>query len=272
MTIPAALTWLLSTLLWALIALCQLVIWFAYRAISGVLWCFWPIVLIGGTLGFLIAAAQSAEAGWFSWLWDSGADIKKIERSAELAQEAARVTSEAARAHAEQAVAHAEQNARVAELLGTLSQERQSLAEHVTSLSTLGLQDSQIAAVLGASGPVLVCLTVLLVAGLALRLTSRAGTNPQADFVAAVDIMAEELAVVASTHSPMIPRLEALAGVRGVGVAHEGGARFRLLGFSGGNLGTGNSPGPDSPAPENQPSDELYGPESGEPDEGPMPF
>jgi hypothetical protein len=266
MTIPTALTGLLSVLLWALIALCQLVAWLAYRALTGVFWCFWPIVLIGGTLGFLIAAAQSAEAGWFSWLWGSGADIKKIERSAELAQEAARVTSEAARAHAEQAVAHAEQNARVAELLGALSQERQSLAEHVTSLSTLGLQDSQIAAVLGASGPVLVCLTVLLVAGLALWLTSRASTNPQADFVAAVDMMAEELAVVASTEHPASPRLEALAGARSTGPG------FRLLGFSGGNLRTGNSPGPDSPAPENQPSDELYGPESGDPDEGPMPF
>jgi len=271
MIFTTVIAWLFSALLWALLTLCQFVVWLAARLVSGVLYVFWPIVLIGGTLGFLIAAAQSAEAGWFSWLWgDSGADIRKIERSAELAQEAARVTCEAARAHADQAVAHAQQNTRVAELLGELSQERQNLAEHVTTLSTLGLQDSQIAAVLGASGPVLVCVTALVVAGLALWLVYRGNTSPDADLATAVDVMAEELAGFAGMPSPIIPRIEALAaGVKGAG----SGAGFRLLGFSSGNMRTGNSPAPQSPPPDTRLPAGLLGRETSEPEnEGPMPF
>ncbi len=168
---------------------------------------FWPYWLVAVLVLALGSSCQTCEAGWFTWLWgDTQADIKKIEKSAELAQEAAKVTSEAARSQAQQAVAQANQaaaqahqNSRVADLLGELSQERQHLADTVAALNTLGLKDSQVAAVLGASGPVLVCVTALLVAGLALWLTARQGAGPSTDLATAVDVMAEELAFVVRT-------------------------------------------------------------------------
>jgi hypothetical protein len=168
---------------------------------------FWPYWLVAVLVLALGGSCQTCEAGWFTWLWgDTQADIKKIEKSAELAQEAAKVTSEAARSQAQQAVAQANQaaaqahqNSRVADLLGELSQERQHLADQVAALNTLGLKDSQVAAVLGASGPVLVCVTALLVAGLALWLTARQGAGPSTDLATAVDVMAEELAFVVRT-------------------------------------------------------------------------
>jgi hypothetical protein len=168
---------------------------------------FWPYWLVAVLVLALGSSCQTCEAGWFTWLWgDTQADIKKIEKSAELAQEAARVTSEAARSQAQQAVAQANQaaaqahqNSRVADLLGELSQERQHLADQLAALNTLGLKDSQVAAVLGASGPVLVCVAALLVAGLALWLTARQGASPSTDLATAVDVMAEELAFVVRT-------------------------------------------------------------------------
>jgi len=277
MTVSAALAWLLSALFWVLITLCQIAVWilawFVFRLFAGVLWVFWPLVLVGGMFGLVALSAQPAEAGWFSWLWgDSGSDIRKIERSAELAQEAARVTSEAARAHAEQAAAHAQQNARVAELLGQLSGERQGLADHLEALGRLGLQDSQFAAALGASGPVLVCLTALLVGGLALWLANRESLSPEADLAHAVDILAEELACSAAASSPFGLRVGGLAGVQELGQAP------RSLGFLGGNLGIGNGPAPDGPDPDSPHPDTgsptgLLGPGSGDSqDEPPMPF
>jgi hypothetical protein len=177
---------------------------------------FWPYWLVTVLVLALGGSCRTCEAGWLDWVWgDSKADIKKIERSAEIAQEAARVTSEAAKSQAQQAVAQANQaaaqahqNARVADLLGELSQERQSLAEKLSALNALGLKDSQIAAVLGASGPVLVCVTALMVAGLALWLTARNGPGPEGDLANALDVMAEELAGVASKPCERDPRLD----------------------------------------------------------------
>ena len=180
----------LSAAFWALLAVAQFIAGLLFRVLMGGLWLFWPVVLVA----FLVATAQPAEAGWFSWLWgDSG--TKQLERSAELAQDAARVAAQAAEAQAQQASAQAEQNSRVAEALAQLSQERQALAGDIQALSTLSLQDSQIAAVLNASGPVLVCVVVLVVAGLALWLVNRQNANDPAELASAMDVLMEEVAV-----------------------------------------------------------------------------
>jgi ABC-type multidrug transport system fused ATPase/permease subunit len=225
---------------------------------------FWPFWLVAVLVLALGGSCRTCEAGWLDWIWgDSQADIKKIERSAELAQEAARVTSEAARSQAQQAVAQAEQaaaqahqNSRVADLLGELSQERQHLADQITALNTLGLKDSQVAAVLGASGPVLVCVTALMVAGLALWLTTRQGAGPSTDLATAVDVMAEELAVVVNTAAGTGLRL--------------GGPGPRS---SSGLLGLAMSPlGPDGGQVEPSPGETQLAVDADPADEAPMPF
>ncbi len=214
---------------------------------------FWPFWLVAVLVLALGSSCQTCEAGWLDWLWGgSQADIKKLERSAEIAQEAAKVTSEAARSQAQQAIAQANQaaaqahqNSRVADLLGGLSQERQHLADQVAALNTLGLHDSRVAAVLEASGPVLVCVTALLVAGLALWLTARQGPSPSTDLATAVDVMAEELAFVVRTDTG--------PGVR----VQLGGPRN-----STGLLELAKTPlGPEHDQPADQPADQ-----------GPMPF
>jgi hypothetical protein len=179
----------LAALLWAVIRFVFVtVLWIG----SGILWLFWPVVLVAGALGFLLASAQSAEAGWFSWLW--GSDTRHLERSLDVAQEAARVASQAAEAQAQQAAAQADQNTRVAEAVAQLSAERQDYAGHLRALSESALWDSQLAAVLNASGPVLVCVFCLMVAGLALWLVTRTEAQSNADLPGVVDVLLEELA------------------------------------------------------------------------------
>lgn len=184
--------WFLSTCFWIVLALLQFLAGFLFRALTGIVLLCWPIVFVG----VLIASAQSAEAGWFSWLW--GSNTRQLERSLEVAEEAARVANEASQAQAQQAAAQAEQNARLAETLGQLSSERSNLADHLHALTELGLQDSQWAAALTASGPVLVCVTVLLVAGLALWLASKAGEVQHAELAQTVDLLVQEVAATAS--------------------------------------------------------------------------
>jgi hypothetical protein len=187
-------TWLLSSVFWALLTLAKLGVGLVFQVFVYALWLFWPFVM---ALGLLVVSAQSAEAGWLSWLW--GSNTRELERSLDVAQEAARVASQAAESQAQQAVAQAQQNARLAETLGQLSSERTNLADHLYSLTELGLKDSQWAAALTATAPVLICVTVLLVAGLALWLASRPGEAQQdSDLAETVDLLVEELAV----HSP----------------------------------------------------------------------
>ena len=102
---------------------------------------------------------------------------------------------EASQAQAQQAAAHADQNARLAETLGQLSSERANLADHLHALTELGLRDSQWAAAISASGPVLICVTVLLVAGLALWLANKPGEGQHAELAETVDLLVDEMAV-----------------------------------------------------------------------------
>jgi len=184
-------TGFLAALLWAAIRLVFTpLLWLG----SCVLRLFWPVVLVGAALGFLLASAQSAEAGWFSWLWGSSG-TRELERSLDVAQEAARVASQAAESQAIQAAAQADQNSRVAEAVAQLSAERQDYASHLRAIADSALWDSQLAAVLNASGPVLICVFGLTVAGLALWLVTRNDGPGDAEFPEAVNaLLLEELA------------------------------------------------------------------------------
>ena len=180
----------LAALLWAAIRFVfATVLWIG----SCILWLFLPVVFIGGALGFLIASAHPAEAGWFSWMW-GGSSTRQLERSLDAAHEAARVTSQAAEAQAMQAAAQADQNSRVAEAVAQLSAERQDYAGHLRAISESALWDSQMAAVLNASGPVLICVFCLMVAGLALWLVTRTETQSNAELPGVFDVMLEEMA------------------------------------------------------------------------------
>ena len=138
-----------------------------------------PVLWAAWFLGFVAACAMSAEAGWFPWQASTPPkpDTSHLERAAEVARDAARVASQAVESQAKQASSQAEQNARVAELLGRLSAERESLAVRIESLAEARREDSEWAAALNASGPVVVCVAGLCVACLALWLVSRPGSQ-----------------------------------------------------------------------------------------------
>lgn len=192
------LTLMFLTLLWNLVrAFLGLVfvtpVWVVSRCACGLARVWLYVAILGLTL-FMPAQAH---AGWFSWLWGSS-DTRQIERSAELAQEAARVAAQAAEAQSHQAAAQAEQNSRVAEVLDQLSTERESLADQIATLAQLSLQDSKLAAVLDASGPVVICMAGLLVAALALWIVNRQSASDPGDLAGAMNVLVEEAAVRAS--------------------------------------------------------------------------
>ena len=256
----------LGTLFWALLALAQFLTGLLMRALLTILWLFWPVVLV---VGFLVASAQSAEAGWFSWLW--GSDTRQLERSLDVAQEAARVASQAAESQAQQAEAQAQQNARLAETLGQLSSERSNLADHISALTELGLKDSQWAAAVTATGPLLVCITVLLVAGLALWLVNRTGESQQhSDLAETVDLLVGEIATYRPAEYPGASGPAGLGGLRAGKLTHA----LRGLPVLAGHGVDERAPGydgeraSDSEFPEDMPPEDT-GPDD---DSGPMPF
>lgn len=200
-----------------LVAVFKFLISVVLAALSWLLRWLWPVWVVIVIFGFLALKAQSAQAGWFDWLW--GSDTAQLERSAEIAQEAARVTSASTMAQAEQASAQAAQNARVAELLSHLSEERQGLAGYLTTLAEMGVEDSQWAAALSATGPIVISAAVLLIAGLALWSVTRAGPQDQVELSDALDLLAMEVAAYEPAHASsgaMLPdrssRAPALAG------------------------------------------------------------
>lgn len=173
---------------WALLALAQFIAGWLARVLTFTLSLVWPLVLIG----LLYLAPSPAEAGWGSWLW--GSDTAELRRSLEVAQEAARVTTEVSTAQANHAAEQAAQNARLAETLGELARERMSLAGYLHESARESLQDTKVAAVLAASGPVLICVVVLTLAGLALWVTNRPDTHHEAAFAETVELLVEEFA------------------------------------------------------------------------------
>lgn len=211
----------------------------------------------------LLASTQSCEAGWFSWLW--GSDTQQLERSLDVAQEAARVTSQAAEAQARQAAAQAEQNARLADTLGKLSTERLSLAGHLQALTELGLRDSQWAAAINASGQVLVSCAVLLMGGLALWLTNTPSESEHAELAQAVDFLVEEVAANA-THAARANRGPLSGSLR---MGHSG--VHTLTGQAWRGPG-GDNTGWESEASNDPDTDGHVGDSPDEPDGGPIPF
>jgi hypothetical protein len=255
-------TGFLGSIFWALLALANFVIGILMRTLMGVLWLLWPLLL----MGFLIATAQSAEAGWFSWLWDS--DTRELERSLEVAKEAARVANEASQAQAQQAAAQAEQNARLAETLSQLSSERSNLADHLHALTELGLLDSRWAAAISASGPMLVCITVLAVAGMALWLVTKSGESHDAALAHTVDLLVEELAAYGPKNEP---RLQGAARLVGASSRHL--TRLPVLAGRGPEQSGLEDEAPEGMEPEDPAPD--AGPDTdpfSEEDSGPMPF
>jgi ABC-type multidrug transport system fused ATPase/permease subunit len=178
-------------------AVLEFVLTVFFAVLTWLLRLLWPAWIIITIVGILALSAQSAEAGWFDWIWNP--DTEQLERSTEIAQEAARVTSASTIAQAEQASAQAAQNARVAELLTHLSDERHHLAGHITTLAEMHAQDSQWAAALSATTPIVIVVAVLLVAGLALWTVTSAGPQDQASLSDAIDFLAMEVAALDPT-------------------------------------------------------------------------
>ncbi len=191
---------MLSLLGGFLMAVLEFMITLVFSVLTWLLRLLWPAWIIIAIVGMLALSAQSAHAGWFDWFWSS--DTTQLERSTEIAQEAARVTSATTIAQAEQASAQAAQNARVAELLSHLSDERQNLAGHITTLTEMHAQDSQWAAALSATTPIVISVAVLLVAGLALWSVTRTSPQDQAEISDAIDFLAMEVAAYEPAHAP----------------------------------------------------------------------
>jgi hypothetical protein len=206
-------------------------LWFATKSVfrlfiklgSWVLWLIRPHWMGCVVLVSLAVAAQPAQAGFWSWLWGSP-NTEQLERSAELAEDAARAVSQAVEAQAKQAAAQAEQNSQVAAVIGELSRERQNLATHFTHLTELDLRNSQWADALEGTGPAVTCLGALLVAAAALWLTMRGDSRAAVELGDAVDLLTLELAVhKPDQHSGNGPlfggrfsaRLPAMAAARG---------------------------------------------------------
>jgi hypothetical protein len=84
-------TFMLSLLGGFLMAVLEFMITVAFSTLTWLLRLLWPAWVIIAIVGMLALNAQSAHAGWFDWFW--GSDTEQLERSTEIAQEAARVTS-----------------------------------------------------------------------------------------------------------------------------------------------------------------------------------
>ena len=184
--VAALITLLQQSLHWAL--------FLAGRLGMLTLWLFWPIWILALALGWFFASAESAQAGWFSWLWrdsDHAGSIERLEAANRALQSAAEVVNEASRSQADQ-------NVEVLSAIQALSNERTELAGYLERISGLAIQDAQWAAALNLAAPVLLAVSVLLVAALALWLTHKS----QPDDAAVLDVLlVEELAHDASTGS-----------------------------------------------------------------------
>ena len=205
----AALLWGILWPFWKVLlnlvaSLVAVVIWLCKQLLSWLLWVLWPILLLLVFVGWFAISAKSCEAGWFDWLWgNDNADARAAEqfqRAAELASESTRIAGEVAAAQVRQANEQARQNSQVAEMLKELSSERRDYARQLEELSAIALRDSEWAAALSALEPGLICLTVLLIAGLVLALALKNSPGDKAedggargDALLAIDVLVEEI-------------------------------------------------------------------------------
>ncbi len=145
----------------------RLAIWAGAWLFGSLAWLFRPtywLVLLGLGLG-LLAIPSPVHAGW--WWW--GPD-PKVEAANQALERAAGIATEAARAQTSQ-------QEKFMATLEALSSERAQLAGHLKSLSEMATRDSAWASALSTSGPVLESVAVLGLAGLAVWLTTRAGSH-----------------------------------------------------------------------------------------------
>jgi hypothetical protein len=143
---------ILVTLLLA--ALLRLAVWLVRPA-------FW---LLSGVCIVTVLTSSPVSAGW---LW--GPD-PKVEAANHALERAAQIATEAARTQSSQ-------QAQFLAAVEALANERTHLAGHLTQLSEMAKQDSAWASALFSAGPVLVSVAVLSLAGLAIWLTTRAGSH-----------------------------------------------------------------------------------------------
>jgi len=115
---------------------------------------------------FVVLSGGTAHAGWFSWLWANDKANQHLESANRALETAAQVVNESSRQQADQ-------NIRVLEAIGALSNERTELAAHLDHLAVIAARDSEWAAALTMAGPVLLAVSALIVAGLALWLAYR---------------------------------------------------------------------------------------------------
>ncbi len=205
----AAFLWGLLWPIWKVLlsiaaGLFAVVIWLCKQLLSWLLWIFWPILLLLVFVGWFAISAKSCEAGWFDWLWGNDSAnaraAEQFQRAAELAGESTRIAGEVAAAQVRQANEQARQNTQVAEMLKELSSERRDYARQLEELSAIALRDSEWAAALSALEPGLICLTVLIIAGLVLVLALKnspgngAGDgDARGDDLLAIDVLVEEI-------------------------------------------------------------------------------
>lgn len=131
-------------------------------------------VLTALLVGGLFWATPEARAGWLSWLWPASRH-EQLERAVDAAHKTATAAGQLVESHSKQAAAQADQNARVAELLGALATERQSLASNVARFAEASRRESAIAAAITAVVPALVSVAAILLGGLAIWAVTRPG-------------------------------------------------------------------------------------------------
>lgn len=115
---------------------------------------------------FVVLSGGTAQAGWFSWIWGDDKANQHLESANRALETAAQVVNESSRQQADQ-------NIRVLEAIGALSNERTELAAHLDHLAVMAARDSEWAAALTMAGPVLLAVSALSIAGLALWLAYR---------------------------------------------------------------------------------------------------
>ena len=136
---------------------------------------------------FVVLTGGTAHAGWFSWIWGNDKANQHLESANRALETAAQVVNESSRQQADQ-------NIRVLEAIGTLSNERTELAAHLDHLAVMAARDSEWAAALTMAGPVLLAVSALIVAGLALWLAySDEGTQGQANQTDTLMLFIDEL-------------------------------------------------------------------------------
>ena len=133
-----------------------------------VLWLLCPAWFPVLAMGWLLVSATTAHAGWFSWLWgdtESGKQaLVRLEAANSALQSAAEAVNESSRLQADQ-------NVEILSTIQALSGERTELAGYLERISKLVMQDSQWAEAMSLAAPVLLAVSVLLVAALALWIT-----------------------------------------------------------------------------------------------------